>query len=143
MSEQGHLGPVLSALLDGELSAAEAASAQAHLAQCARCASELATVATTRHWVQELPAVDPPFGFYERLLLRQPVFSRRRRHLGVGALAAGAVASVALVSLATPSEQQVSPSVAQLVETHAASASVSGDPLSQLVSIGVPVTFVP
>ena len=37
MSMSGHLGDVLSALLDGELEYAEAAAARAHLQGCPAC----------------------------------------------------------------------------------------------------------
>ncbi|HJV08320.1 MAG TPA: zf-HC2 domain-containing protein, partial [Acidimicrobiales bacterium] len=68
-----HLGDALSALLDGELPVAQADQAHAHLAQCPVCAHELAAVTQARSWVRALPPVDPPFGFYERMLLdRRP-----------------------------------------------------------------------
>lgn len=58
----------LSALLDGELPAAEAARVQAHVIACADCSAELAAVRDARAAVRSLPAVEPPAGFLEALL---------------------------------------------------------------------------
>ena len=140
-----HLGDLLSALLDGELARSDEEQAYRHLEACRLCASELADVRTARGLVRALPAVDPPFGFFEGLVLgdHQPP-SRRvplRRRVGVAALAASAAAAVAVVGLAPPRGEPVSPSVARLVEAHATGASLDGDPLSRLAPLGVPVTF--
>lgn len=88
-TEPGHAGPALSAMLDGELSAAEEAQVQAHLVSCASCRSELDTVRLVRSWVRALPPVDPPFGFLERLA--QPYRTSRRR---VAIATVGAAAAV-------------------------------------------------
>ena len=133
-----HLGDVLSALLDGELDPATAAAAQAHLDDCHTCAAELAAVAGTRSVVRGLPTVDPPFGFYERLLRRRSNWRR-----GVAALVGTAAAAVTRVTYAAPGAAPVQPRVADAVATHAATASVTGDPLSQLAPAGVPVSFKP
>jgi anti-sigma factor RsiW len=145
-----HLGDVLSALLDDELSPTEAAAAREHLGRCRSCASELDQVRTARAWVRGLPAVDPPFGFLERLVLGERRAGRggrrfgavpMRRGVAIGALAASAAAAVGLLGLAPPRESPVSPSVARLVEAHATGASLEGDPLSRLAPLGVPVSF--
>lgn len=142
---QEHLGDLLSALLDRELSGPQEAAARRHVDECRACAAELEDIRLARGWVRRLPAVDPPFGFFERMVLdaeRQPrARPSVRRRLGVAALAVSAAAAVALVSAIPPREVPVSPSVARLVEAHATGASVDGDPLSGLAPLGVPVSF--
>jgi anti-sigma factor RsiW len=140
-----HLGDALSALLDGELADEEAARARPHLDACPACAAELAAVSQARSWLRALPSVEPPAGFLAGLLAPPPapagdVVRLRRRRLGLAALAASAAASLALLGLASPPEPPAAPRVAQLVEAHATAAG-SGDPVSQLVSAGVPVSF--
>ena len=56
----GHAGDLLSALLDGELDAAEAARVRAHVDGCRDCRAELDAVTAARSWVRELAPVDPP-----------------------------------------------------------------------------------
>jgi len=144
----GHLGDVLSALLDGELPAPQAEGARAHLAACPDCTQELAAVSQARSWVRALPLVDPPFGFYERMLLdHQPALrsatgdrATLRRRAGLAALGAAA-AAVTVLGVGSPSPRPVSPSMPRLVEAHATSASVGADLLSKLAPVGVPVSF--
>ena len=146
MTGAGHLGDLLSALVDGELTPTDAAAAQAHVAQCPQCASELDDVTTARSFVRGLPQLDPPFGFYERILRDE----RRLTVLGGGGWTArrvaaaafgSAAAAVVLLGLAPPRDTPVSPPVNSLVEAHATGASFGSDPLSRLAPIGVPVTF--
>jgi anti-sigma factor RsiW len=144
----GHLGDALSALLDGELDPFQARGAQAHVDSCPTCAGELAAVSQARSWVRALPPVDPPFGFYERMLrdgtpAPAPAFANRaslRRRAGLAALGAAA-AAVTVLGVGSPRQQPVSPAVPRLVEAHAASASVAADLLSKLAPVGVPVSF--
>ncbi|MDQ4132288.1 MAG: anti-sigma factor [Actinomycetota bacterium] len=141
-----HLGDRLSGLLDGELPPDEEAEARHHLAACAACRAEMDEVGAARSWVRALPAVDPPFGFYERLLgtgSAQPGPAPRRRvGRGLAALAATAAVGLAVVTVASPQNEPVTPSVNQLVEAHT-TAGVTSDPVTQLVSVGVPATFAP
>ena len=145
---QTHLGDTLSALLDGELSMAQQETAQAHLAACAECAEELAAVGQARSWVRGLPQVDPPFGFYERILLDRPVprpapfgvSPGLRRRAGLAALGAAA-AAVTVLGVGSPAARPVNPAMPRLVEAHATSASVGADLLSKLAPVGVPVSF--
>lgn len=148
---QSHLGDALSALLDGELSLAEQRTASAHLAACPACAEELRSVGQARSWIRGLPQVDPPFGFYERVLLDRPLappvyvtpFGARpglRRRVGLAALGAAA-AAVTVLGVGSPAARPVNPSMPQLVEAHATSASVGADLLSKLAPVGVPVSF--
>ena len=146
-----HLGDALSGLLDGELSVAAEAAARQHVDACDDCALELERVQAARAWVRNLPPVEPPFGFYERLLRDEgrrfrpagwPVGAPiRRRVPAVAALTASAAAAMTLLYTAAPSESPVSPPVNQFIEAHATGASVGSDPLSGLAPIGVPVSF--
>lgn len=138
-----HLGDGLSALLDGELVGAQEEVARGHLAGCAQCAEELAAVRDARMWLRALPPVDPPFGFYERMLLdrdRLRIPANLRRRAGLAALGAAA-AAVTVLGVGSPSTRPVSPAVPRLVEAHATSASVGADLLSKLAPVGVPVSF--
>jgi anti-sigma factor RsiW len=98
----------LSAFLDGELSSVEEADVRAWLADSADARDELAGLRQARQWLRELPPVDPPFGFYERM---RP--ADRRRHFGagglVGAAAAVLVAMFVLVGVTPPAEAMVPP----------------------------------
>jgi anti-sigma factor RsiW len=85
----GHLGDVLSALLDGELLPAHEDAARAHLAVCPDCSRELTAVGQARTWVRALPPVEPPFGFYERMLVDHHP-ARHRVLSGTGATFASA-----------------------------------------------------
>jgi len=134
-----HPGDLLSALLDGELTPAEEAGVRAHTSACEQCQRELRLIGEGRTLVRDLPAVDPPFGFYERMLRPRHRWAR----VGVAALVAGAAASVGLMAVATPREAPVSPHVAQLVDAHTASASTSGDPISEMTPAAAPVSFRP
>lgn len=142
-----HMGDVLSALLDGELPAAQQELVRAHVDACPGCAEELAAVDQARTWVRSLPPVEAPFGFYERMLLDQRHIAAAmrarpavRRRAGLAALGAAAAAATVL-GIGSPSPRPVSPSVPRLVEAHATSASVGADLLSKLAPVGVPVTF--
>ncbi len=52
-----HAGDALSALVDGELGAAEADAVRAHVGSCTDCADELEAVRRSRRVVRLLPAV--------------------------------------------------------------------------------------
>ncbi|MBV9411696.1 MAG: zf-HC2 domain-containing protein [Acidimicrobiia bacterium] len=132
-----HPGDLLSAYLDGELTPREADGVRAHLDGCVECRRELEFIGEARTFVRDLPPVDPPFGLFERMLRPKHRWART----GVGALAAGAVASVAVMALVAPREPHVSTNVAQLVSAHTASASSSGDPISEITPSAVPVSF--
>lgn len=144
-----HLGDLVSALLDGELAAPQEAGARTHLAGCPDCTRELAAVGQARSWVRGLPQVDPPFGFYERIVPdRRPAlvgaaFGDRtalRRRAALAALGAAA-AAVTVLGVGSPSQRPASPVVPRLVEAHATSASVGADLMSKLAPVGVPVSF--
>lgn len=127
-----HLGDRLSALLDGELSPDAEVAARSHLAACAACAAELQAVEEARRLVRSLPLLDPPVSLWVWVRRR-----RRRARRAVVGLVASAAAAVALVLAATPRPTPVQPALADFVDAHAASASVAGDPVSELVPVGV------
>lgn len=60
MSSEQHPGDLLSALLDGELSVAEADQVEAHVRGCGSCGAELDEVREARAVLRALPALDPP-----------------------------------------------------------------------------------
>lgn len=135
-----HLGDGISALLDGELAGPEVETARRHLAACPACSDELAAVGQARTWIRSLPPVEPPAGFLDRMLADLDVVSLRRRRAALATVAACAAAAAALLGLLPPPEPPAEPRVGQLVEAHA-TAGVGGEPLSQLVPVGVPVPF--
>ena len=94
--ESVHMGDLLSAYADGELTEAERATVDAHLGTCPACGQELEATRRAKAWVADLPAVDSPFGFFERMLL-DPSGGRRRRDRWV--IRAGAVSLAATASI--------------------------------------------
>lgn len=110
MSEQQHLGELLSAHLDGELSADETQAVEAHLATCEACRQELEGTRSVRSALREAPAVDPPFGFFERMTMSR---RRRPRWAAAASVACVAAAWVAVVGFAvSPTRETVEPPVA-------------------------------
>lgn len=146
MTADPHLRDAISALLDSELDAAERATAEAHLRACRFCAEELDATAAVRTLVRGLPPVEPPASFLAAL--GRPIAVSRRRQrpaAGVAAALAGVAVALAVVVLGggAAGGGSVSPPVADLVERHAATASVAGDPISELAPVAVPVSFQP
>jgi anti-sigma factor RsiW len=134
-----HLEEALSAWLDDELAPAARREAALHLEACPLCRQELDLVARARAAVRALPVRLPPPGFLEDLVPGSVRILRPRRRW---AWAAASVAA-SVVALFLPREPTVAPVLPSLVESHAARASVTGDPLSQLAPIAVPVSFGP
>jgi anti-sigma factor RsiW len=140
-----HLDDTLSAFLDDELAPAARHEAEAHLAGCADCRAELDEVAAARQAIRILPvhaAARPlvgtdSFGRHPRTPGRQTPPPRRR---AAWALAAAVAAAIAFL---LPREPEVAPSLPSLADSHAARASMTGDPLTQLAPIAVPVRFGP
>jgi hypothetical protein len=97
MSEAvSHLDDLLSAYVDGELTAEERAVVDAHVAACPACRRELAATQAAKSWVTGLPAAEPPFGFYERMLRggAGPTVRRPRWPVRFGAVGFAATACV-------------------------------------------------
>ncbi len=138
----GHLGDLVSALLDGELAGATADDARAHLAACPMCSDVMARVGEARSWVRSLPPVEPPASYFERVAAahHERELLGRRRRIGVAVLAGSAAAGLAVLGVVAPQEPATAPRVPRLVEAHATAVG-TGDLLSQLVSAGVPVSL--
>ena len=129
-----HLDDALSAYLDDELAPAARHEAEAHLARCSDCRAELDDIATARRAIRVLPV----HVAHRSLLVGPSRVGGRGR--AAWALAAAVAAAVALI---LPREPDVVPSLPSLADSHAARASVTGDPLMHLAPIAVPVRFLP
>jgi anti-sigma factor RsiW len=132
-----HLGDLVSAYLDGELTPAERTWADGHLAGCPLCRAALAATASARTLVRGLAPVQPRLGFAEQVLRSE----RRRRPAALVAVAAAAVAVAAMA--VTPPSGEATPPVGRFVEAHA-TATPGGDPVSNLgPPAALPVSFRP
>jgi hypothetical protein len=132
-----HLGPALSALLDGELSPAEGAQAQAHLSDCTACRAELDRTRAVRAALRALPPVEPPAGFVTAIA--DPAGARRRRagrtrasspRLATASLVASLALSAFLVTVGAggaPPAGPVAPLGAAVVGHGAAMAAMGAD----------------
>lgn len=60
MSATNHLGELLSAYLDGEVTTDESVTIRGHLADCESCRAELGDVMEARAAVRALPLLEPP-----------------------------------------------------------------------------------
>jgi anti-sigma factor RsiW len=137
----GHLDDALSAYLDDELAPAARRDAEAHLAGCADCRAELDDVASARKAIRILPVhAVPRSGPDWGDRAPYPAAPAASRNRAIWALAAAVAAGIALL---LPREPDVAPSLPSLADTHAARASITGDPLTQLAPIAVPVRFGP
>lgn len=87
-----HLGELLSAHLDGELSLSEARLVAGHLEVCGACRSEFDDLAAARAAVRTLPAVELP----ESVVASIPPTERRRARRPAPQWAAVAAAVLAL-----------------------------------------------
>jgi predicted anti-sigma-YlaC factor YlaD len=112
MSGGVHLGERLSVLLDGELSAAERAAAEAHLRECASCAQKLEELAAVDTLVRQEP-LSAPEGYFEALPGRVRTRIRERRRAPRPAMwtAAAVAAAVVLVSVVAPLTLRHAPAV--------------------------------
>jgi anti-sigma factor RsiW len=139
---------LLSAYLDGEVTAEERTLVDARLAESAEWRAVLEEVRETRELLQGLPTIDAPPGFWDSMLAsddRAPAESvpvvaiesaRHRRGKRIVAWCAGAAAAAAVAAvLLVPSQSQVKPSVATFVNQHAVRSSVSEEPVSQLAPV--------
>ena len=112
-SSAEHVGELLSAHLDGELTAEEAVEVEAHLASCADCRAELEATSAVRTALRAAPAIDPPFGFYERMVRsgeRQPNAARTWL-AGAAVLGIAAAWVVAIGLIADPRATREAPPV--------------------------------
>lgn len=89
----GHLGPELSAYLDGELATGELPRISGHLDACAECRAELADLDRSRTAVRSLPGLEPPDFL---ALAREAREARTRARWPAVAAAVTGVAAVAI-----------------------------------------------
>ncbi|MCB2223974.1 MAG: zf-HC2 domain-containing protein [Actinobacteria bacterium] len=98
-----HPGDLLSALLDGELTAAERRDVHTHLESCARCRDEYEAVRATRDAVRELPLLDLPPGLLPTPApARRPVLARAWTWAAAGAAAAALAIGIGLATGSAP-----------------------------------------
>ena len=102
---------LLSAYLDGELNPTEVDAVQAYLERSAAARLELEALTSVRSTLRSLPAVDPPFGFYERMLLppraAQPARRQRRAWPKIAITAGAAAAAFVVIVGVTPVTDRV------------------------------------
>lgn len=114
----GHLGDLLSALLDGELGGGERAGAERHLATCAACRGELDGIAAARAAVRALPALDPPTAAISLPVLPAlPALPWWRRPV-VATVAAAAAAWLVVLAVGAGTVERTAPPVAAFVSSH-------------------------
>ncbi len=126
MSRDDELRELLSSFLDGELTPAETAEVRAFVDRHPDAQLELEGLAQVRSWVHDLPPVDPPFGFYERML--QPQKRSRRLGTKLGAAVGAAAAAVVLLVGVTPLTDRVAPPVNAYAERHMHMVAPAADP---------------
>lgn len=105
-----HLGELLSAYLDGELTATESPRVAGHLQGCGRCRAELDDLASARAAIRSLPIIEVPPGVLG--LPESNVISLRRRPMMWAATAAAAAVAifVGAATLLAPPPSVVTPS---------------------------------
>jgi anti-sigma factor RsiW len=132
-----HLGELLSALVDSELTPEEERQAERHLATCPACRAERDRLAQLRDAVRDLPELDLPPPVWVQVMR---VGRRRVRPTAFVGAAAAAVALLGLV--AVPAQQHhVTPQMAHLVRVHAASS--GSEPVTGLAPATVNAKFAP
>src|SRR3954452_1119818 len=116
-----HLGDRASGHLDGQLDDHERRVADQHLAECPTCSAMRERVADVRQALRDLPPVEPPPGFYERLLAGTFASARVRRGLRFGVLKAAAAAVIWVLVLGVgnlSAARRVAPSLGASVSSH-------------------------
>ena len=96
IGRHGRLRELLSAYIDGQVSASEASRVQKHLAACAECRRELEALRATVSLLRSLPQVQPSRSF---ALAEAPEPADRRWPVAWGARAAMSVAGLVLAAL--------------------------------------------
>ena len=96
VGRHGRLRELLSAYVDGQVSASEASRVQEHLAACAECRRELEALRATVSLLRSLPQVQPSRSF---ALAEAPEPAGRRWPVAWGARAAMSVAGLVLAAL--------------------------------------------
>jgi anti-sigma factor RsiW len=132
--EGGHLGDLLSALVDGELTEPERTAAERHLEGCEECRAEYEVTTGVHELVADLPALAVPAPLWATISATR----RRRPRPVVWLSACAAVAGISILA-ASPPRHPVTPQMARLVEVHAVSS--GNDPVTQLAPAAVPASF--
>lgn len=102
-----HPEELLAGYVDGTLSAAERAAAEAHIASCARCRREVALATSARSALGSLTEVPAPSGVADRAL-QEAAGSPQRQAVGtprwyrIAGVAAAAAAALLVVAVALP-----------------------------------------
>lgn len=100
-----HLGPELSAYLDGELTTMEMPMVMDHLGDCSACREELHQLDSARIAVRALPRVEPPELLdVRRTATRKKTPGVRRAVTAVAGIAAVVVLGLGLTSTSPPQE---------------------------------------
>jgi hypothetical protein len=124
-----HPFELLSALLDGEVSAEESAAVAEHLEECGECRAELDDLADARSAVRSLPMLDLPVQVDDPYGLVTPI--RRRRVVtaitSVAAAAVVAVGALGVLGLAADAETPVDVAEAEAILAATASLGVVDD----------------
>ncbi|MEO5680224.1 MAG: anti-sigma factor, partial [Acidimicrobiales bacterium] len=144
-----HIGDLLSARLDGELSPDLLEGIEAHLGACPACFAEDEEVAWARTALRSLPPLDPPEGVLRSPwawpVSAHPISQPRPRSRGrqlvaaTAAVAAAGAGVLGLVGRAGPADTS-RPSVASFVSQHSTS-SPGPDAVSGLAPAAMPVSF--
>ncbi|MGZ8764030.1 MAG: hypothetical protein ACXW2Y_11980, partial [Acidimicrobiia bacterium] len=132
--------------LDGEVTADERAAVDDALVHSPEHRAALADLAEVRDAVRALGDPELPAGFLAGVAravigtVPTPVVSdtatdRPGTRRGLAWLAGGAAAAALVAALVIPSSDQVDPAVRARVDAHAARASVSEDPVSELAPV--------
>ncbi|MGH8928886.1 MAG: anti-sigma factor family protein [Acidimicrobiia bacterium] len=127
----GHLGELVSAYLDGELSVRERSQAEAHLAGCDFCRDELNDMMVVRARLRALPMHEAPAELTGRVPTADPLY-RRPRFL-VGAAAAAVALFLALASATAGREVVVTLSGDEFFTSFRARASLDPNFTSRLI----------
>ena len=145
----GHSRPedLLSAYLDGECTPAERTAVEARIASDREWRAAFEDVQFARDAVRALPRREPPPGFLESPVAPEDELAPRRhaRMAGAGLVAAAAVA-VAFFAAAPAGQgggREITPPIARLTQTHGATSSLGGEPVSSLAPVAVAVEFAP
>lgn len=149
---------LVSAYVDGELSAEEREELEARLASDEQLSSVLRDVSEIRRAVRSMPWKEPPAGTLDEIVAAvrdtdpspvgertAPVAeldTRRRRTRWVSAVAGGAVAAALVVAFALPSRDDATPRLGELSDAHLAESALT-DPISRVAPIAVPASFEP
>ena len=116
-----HPSELISAYLDGELTAGERLQLTDHLSGCGRCSAELEDLQRVRMAVRSLPVLELPPGVVPEAD-RVVVPLRRQKGFWAGAAAAAIAAVIAVAAIVTP--EPASPSIEDLTSRFGARASL-------------------